>query len=237
MTLLLTLLIYCLFGLAPSWAVTFDTQTVAEKSGTGTTITQAHTVTSSGGNRLFTLFCSLRSTTVTVTATYAGVSMTAVRPVDTGTGIEIYMFYLVAPATGSNNWVATQNSALSMICHGLSFTNVNQVSPLTSNDAICASGTSATRTLSTTTNDILVDILALNIESASATPGAGQTTISGLPLESAGTTLTQAGSQQAGSVDGVMSYSWTGASSNCYGAISIAHSLFSGRHVGPILLD
>lgn len=210
-----------------AWAVTHDTQSVNEKSGTGTTLTQSHTVTASGGNRIFCLMCSLRSTTITVSATYAGQAMSAIRVADVGGASENYLFYLIDPPTGANNWVATMSSALSMICHGISATDVNQASPFTSTNGTSGSGTSSSLTLTTGANEILYDILSLNIESAATVPGANQTTIAGLPLESAGTTLTHAGSQQAGANGGAMTYSWTGAAQYAYSSFSLAHSTFT----------
>ncbi len=227
-------LAFALLLVMPSWAVTLDTVTVAQKTGTGTTLTQSHTVTSSGGNRIFCLLCSLRSTTITVTATYGGQAMSSIRAATVGGATENYLLYLINPPTGSNSWVATMSSALSMICHGISATDVNQGSPFTSSSGTSGSTTASSLTLTVGSNDLVLDLLSLNIEGAATTPGANQTSISGLPLESSGTTLTHAGSQQSGADGGVMTYSWTGGAQYAYSAFALSHAAFSASSFGPL---
>lgn len=230
------LLILILLG-EPAFAVTLDAQSMNEKVG-GTTLTQAHTVTAGGGNRILVVMCSLRSTSVTLTATYAGQNMTATAGSPyLGTGLENYIFYIVNPALGTNDWVVTQSSALAMICNAYSATNVDQVTPLGDEDNVCSSGTSSTRTLTANDSDLIIDINSLNIESAALTAGADQTVGSGLPFESSGTTLTHSSSRQAGTVDDIMSWSWTGAAQYCLSAVTLSNSTYvsSSRHVGPMV--
>jgi hypothetical protein len=214
--------------LAPSaWAVTYDVGSVNDKPTTGTTLTQSHTVTSAGGNRAIYVLCALRSLSVTLTATYNSVSMTEVRnDVEGSTAHRTYIFRLLAPDTGAHDWVVTQSGAITMVCNGVSLTNVNQSTPETDHDGLCAaSGTSATLTLTDTADDLVLDTVENSVDGSALTQGADQTD-EYTPIDFQSGTGTAGASQQLGSADGVMSWSWTGSAGHCHSAVSVAHSLF-----------
>lgn len=233
----LPLLVFGLLIPFPTWAVTRDAQ--GQGQGSATPLTFTHVVTSSGGNRALFVGCAVRSITVTLTATYNGVSMSSVRSdaFVSGTALSTFLFKLANPATGSNTVsIAMSGGTANTVCGSLSATNVNQVTMTTDDKGACvASGTSASQTLTTTANDLLFDIMGLSSISQSLAQGAGQTDeITPAPLEQSN--VTGGASSQAGSVDGVMSWSWTTSGGNCQSAASIAHSLFSGRRIGPMEL-
>lgn len=219
----------------PTWAVTRDAQ--SQGQGNTTPLTFSHTVTSSGGNRALFVGCVTRSITVTLSATYNGVSMSSVRSdaFVSGTALSTFMFKLVNPSTGSNTVsVAMSGGTANTVCGSLSATDVDQVTVTTDNKGACvASGTSASQTLTTTANDLLYDIMGLSSISQSLAQGTGQTDeIVPNPLEQ--TNTTGGASSQVGSIDGVMSWSWTTSGGNCQSAISIAHSPFSSALFGPL---
>lgn len=87
-------------------AIAFDATSSGSSTGS-TTLTVAHTCT--GANRL--LLCYIASTAAdNVTGvTYNGVAMTeAVKAANSFAGGEVYIYYLIAPATGANNIVVTK---------------------------------------------------------------------------------------------------------------------------------
>jgi len=154
-------------------AITVDAQVFSSSDASDTTLTFAHTC--SGSNRLLVVTVP-ESRSQTATVTYNGVAMTsAVAQSNSTTWARI--FYLIAPATGSNNVVITYSSALTFRQAGaISFNGVDQTSPLGATNAIF--GTIQNKSIGITTtedNSVLVDSLAVN--SSNQTPTAGQTLI------------------------------------------------------------
>jgi hypothetical protein len=173
-----------------------------------------------------------------LTATYNSVAMTEVRRDQDGSLLHgSWIFRLVNPSTGANNWEVTQSVATTMVCNGVSLTNVHQVTPETDSDGICASsGTTSTLTLTTGSNEVLLDTVENGVDTAALTKGADQTD-EYTPIEFQSGTGTAGASWQLGSVDGIMSWSWTGSSGHCQSAVSVAHSLYSRRPSSPIILE
>jgi hypothetical protein len=235
-----TYLLMCLFCLvtAPAWAVTRDAASVNDKPTTGTTLTQSHTVTTTGGNRVLYVLCALRSNTFTLTATYNGIAMTEVRRDQHGSLLHgSWIFRLVNPDTGTHDWVVTQSGAQTMVCNAVSLTNVNQATPETDHDGTCPSSvTSSSLTLTDTADDLLFDTIEHGLDGSVLTPGADQTN-EYTPIDFQSGTGTAGGSRQAGTADGIMSWSWTGSASGCHSAVSVAHSLYSRRPSSPIILE
>lgn len=214
-----------MWGAGSAGAATFDAVSTGEKGDTGTTLTISHTVTASSGNRVLYGTCTMRNRTSTGSATYNGVSTTAVRSdTHTSTNIRTYLFRLIAPATGTHDFVFTESAATAAVCRVQSFTDAPQVTPETDAQGDCTQGTSATLTLSTGSNDILIDGMGMAI-TGSGTPGANQT--EDVDLAASTNTLTLAGSRQAGADGGVMSYTASAGAVTCYVAASIGHSAFA----------
>lgn len=81
-----------------------------QRTTTGNTNTFAHTC-STGLNRILILTVQLQDGSRTATATYGGVSMTAIdSTVYTPNGALHYIFYLINPASGTNNVVVTASA-------------------------------------------------------------------------------------------------------------------------------
>lgn len=215
-----------------SFAVTLDATTNERKGNSGTTLTKSHTVTASGGNRAFYLLCAHRNLGYTMTATYAGAAMTEVRNDAHGSNNQrSYIFRKTNPATGANDWVMTQSTAVAAVCHGVSVTDVDQTTPETDSDGTCLASGDPSVTLTTATNELLLDVIGISSLS-SVTPGANQTEIA--DIQTLENTLTVAASYQAGANGGVMSYGPPASTASCYTAVSIKHSAFSTANFGPL---
>jgi len=99
-------------------------------TGTNTTATQAHTCT--GDNRiLFTSVLTFKSgddTDRLTSITYNGVAMTQIGSTMNHTsGVNIYLFYLIAPSTGANNIVCTCDATMDEIdLRSASYTGAKQ---------------------------------------------------------------------------------------------------------------
>ena len=136
----------------------------------------------SGSNRLLIVTASYWEDvagTGTITGiTYAGTSMTQVVTA-TETAMSTYIYRLVAPTSGTNNIVITTSGATDSRKFGvISFTGVNQTTPINaSNTAIASTSGPLTASLTTTVaNTMLVDA-ASNFSANTITPGTGQTVI------------------------------------------------------------
>src|SRR5437899_967627 len=189
----------------PTPAVTTGELSSSQTGGTSTT-TWAHTT--SGTNKVLVVGVSWANiTTRTVTSvTYAGQTMTSAGSAVNANNAGAEIFYLVAPAAGSNTVSVTlSGSANSLVGGAVTLTGVNQTTPL---------GTFASATSSSTT------------PSVNATSNAGETVIDTVSLTSSGAITVGVGGQtqqwQAGT-------SGRGAGSTKPGAPSPTMSWASGN--------
>ena len=89
----------------------------------------------------------------TLTATYAGVSMTQVQVATSPGGINSYLFVLANPASGANNVILTRSGGTFIVGGSASFTNVDQSTPVD----VSVSETNTTSTTVLTTLTTLTD--------------------------------------------------------------------------------
>lgn len=160
---------------APSWAqVAVDA--AASCAGTGvSSLTCAHTV--SGANRELVNWISWYHSVNTLNgSTYNAVSLTAIPSGSAANGqYHIDGLHLIAPATGTNNLVATFSGNVVDVGMGsVSFTGADQTTPL--GTAVTATGTSTTPsvTVSSAAGEIVVDGLAI-VHGGTLTVGGSQT--------------------------------------------------------------
>lgn len=124
----------------------------SQSSTSGTSLTFSHTC--SGSNRiLFVGVLGEVGSDVITGVTYNSVSMTLVDKALTPSDRYLYLFYLIAPATGANNIVVSASSSTYMQGTGVSYTGAKQTSPIDSSNTgtLTESGVgTSTFTVSTT---------------------------------------------------------------------------------------
>lgn len=135
-------------------AIAFDAATSATTN-SSTSLTYSHTCT--GTDRFLVVTATgNQGPTATVSATYNGVSMTAIGPStdSVGTGVPTYFFYLVNPASGANNIVVTSN-VNGIATSASSYTGVDQTSPIdvSNTTAYNTTGTSYSKSVTTTVDN------------------------------------------------------------------------------------
>jgi hypothetical protein len=194
-------------------AVTFDASSTPVEA-TATSVTVSHTV-GTGSNRLIVACVSVNGADVTG-VTYNGVALTLKARQTQGTIYRTEIWYLVAPATGTNNLVASiAPSNQNLIASGKSFFGVNQSNPLGTNETAGAeSGTSVTDTVTST--GMVTDCLTTNA-SASAhavTGGGGQT--EAIIRQGTGGNIDHASSIEIASGSVTSGWGWTTSSRNGY---------------------
>lgn len=182
---------------------------------TSTTCTVSHAV-GAGSNRILilSLFCSTNDTITGVT--YGGVAMTQINKVASSVyGDVLYLYYLVAPATGSANIVATSSTPKTMFIAACSYTGASQTGQPDSS-AISATTSTNSKTITTTVvaaNSWLVGI----IRNDAGAPTAGANTVIRANFVGANHLLLDSGSDQAA---GSRSMNCTFATANTEGLIA-----------------
>lgn len=98
--------------------------TSSTSSASASSLTWAHTCT--GSDRILIVTVGMDADT-TCTATYNGVSMTEIGNAQRSAGgVKTFLFYLIAPATGSNNIVATLGTSTKVASGAVSYTGAKQ---------------------------------------------------------------------------------------------------------------
>lgn len=185
-----------------SGAVLFDA--VGPSSAGSSSLTWSHT--NSGANRLLIVAIAC-SNDATATATYNGVSMSSVAKRtsnnDVGAGFA-QMFSLIAPSTGANtvSISITVGSCVTFEGGSVSFTSVNQTTPISNTNTAFGNSTPASVTVTSAVGNMTIDVACgghtftasnttnrwrLNINNDSGAGNAAQSTAAG----SASVTMTE----------------------------------------------
>jgi hypothetical protein len=142
-------------------------------------VTWSHTV--SGSNRLLVVGVGLRNFTTITSVTYGGVALTKANAIGAGAGnyARSEIWYLKNPAVGTANIVVTNSATEWMATGAVTFTGVDQTTPVRASSNDVSSNTSSTTNTLTVTptvsGDLIVDNLAYWYNAGWATPNALQT--------------------------------------------------------------
>ena len=141
-------------------------------------LTFSHTV-GSGSNRILILCISLRDGNVVVNnATYAATALTNLGVVNAGGNQNrTEIWFLKAPPTGTASVVVNLSQSKRIIATAISFTGVNQTTPLAFASAASTGGgsTSASVTVTSAPGQLVLDTVSANGDADTLTLGAGQT--------------------------------------------------------------
>lgn len=160
------------------WAqtiITVDPATAVEAS--ASSIALNHTV-GSGANRLLIVSVAIERNDATVSAvTYAGQPLSFLgRLTDSGVGATQELWGRLAPNTGNNQLVVTLNASAAVVVGAISFANVDQTNAIAAGQLFSSNGGStASGSIASSTDQLIVATLAANDEVGSVTAGAGQT--------------------------------------------------------------
>ena len=150
-------------------AIAFDAATDAGANG-GTTFTFSHTCT--GSDRLlFVGFVWSISDDDVVSVTYGGVAMTLVAK--NLTGMNRYLYRLIAPAAGANDAVITITTGRTVFAGAVSYTGADQTSQPGATTNNSASSATSLLTSVTTTVDQAWTVLLEGSYNGGPEPGAG----------------------------------------------------------------
>jgi uncharacterized repeat protein (TIGR01451 family) len=141
----------------------------------GTTLSWSHTV-GNGANRILLVGVAIHSSVHTVTSvTYGGLSLTSIgQSVDGGDKVMVVLYRLLAPPVGTNNVNVVIDSNERMSGGAVSFSGVSQYSPTGLFAAAGGSGLSGAVSLSSATNEVVVDIMGATGDALTLTSGGNQ---------------------------------------------------------------
>jgi len=129
-------------------AIAYDTSS-SSQTGSATTLTYAHTC--SGSDRVLTVIAVANRTITGIT--YNGVTMTLGVSLTFGSNSNNRIYYLIAPASGTNNIVVTISSVGPIQSGGLSFTGADSIGASASNESAT---TSVSQSITTTKDNSFV---------------------------------------------------------------------------------
>lgn len=218
-------------------AVALDATSQGTVSGAAS-LTISHTV-GSGSNRYLLVAVICTNSTDYLAAgscTYGGVSMgSPVVTKDAGaSNTYTYVWGMVAPASGTANVVITPSGSAYLDCLVMSFTGVDQATPVaaTAKDSTTQTSPGPTLTIALPTNGLIADFFTARATGQTLTPGTNQTR--------AGTTIaggvsTSSGSTKTAAAD--MAWSgWAGSLALSTAAVALAASV-SSTLSGNVTLD
>lgn len=205
-------------------AATYDNTTAYPLPAVGeSTSTFSHIV--SGANKY--LIVALGQTTgngITPTSvTYAGTAMTAATVVDdSANGVKLRIYTLIAPTSGTNNVVVTWGISSRGAATAISFSDVDQATPIGTPTTESAGDSSIT--VSSATNNLVVDFIAYpGGDSVTATVGSGQTeraNFIGSP-GAGGNSVRAAASTEPGASTVTMSWTRSSGAGSAYYGVSV----------------
>lgn len=199
-------------------AVAADTPGNSSTEG-ATSLTFAYTC--AGANRLLCVGVAIyngNGTEVTG-VTYNGVAMTSAGSVLGSAADEVTIWYLVAPATGSNNVVVSFDNAVSgAVAGAINFTNVHQTTPTGSFVSATGTSTAPSVNASSESGGMVLDVLGV-APSKTATVGAGQT--ERWNVATSGNVERGCGSTEPGAASVTMSWSLNASDAWAIGALPI----------------
>lgn len=156
-----------------AWAHEGSASTVGDSAATSSVSVNC----GSNPDRFLLGWVGVRSNAPTVSLSYGGVALSPVDNLEnTEVGLELHLFRLVGPASGSNVLSATLSTATDHFLGGMCFSGINPTAP---NDGVSkaesGAGTAASQTVTSEIGDVVVGCVLTHEDATALTVGAGQT--------------------------------------------------------------
>lgn len=204
---------------AAQTAIAVDSATAIEAASTSVTLN--HTV-GTGSNRMILVSVAIERNDATVSSvTYAGQPLGLLgRLTDPGAGARLEIWGRLGPNSGANQVAVTLSNSAAVVVGAISFANVDQSNPFAAVQFFGSStGTTASGSVASTAEQLVIGTIAANDQVGSVTAGAGQTSrwnvVNTADVIGAGSTKDGA----AGST--TMSYSFASSGRSVLGIIAI----------------
>jgi hypothetical protein len=159
---------------APTYStITANGTNTSANTISATSLTWAHTV-ASGNNRVLFVQLAIDGLGASVSSvTYGGVALTQVGRATGNHAVEIWR--LVNPAVGTANVVASFGATTAAAGGAATFNGVNQTTPTGTFAGAAGNGKTSSIVVTSTTNDVVIDVVNWAANPAGYTAGAGQT--------------------------------------------------------------
>lgn len=209
-------------------AIAYDTVSSVSGSGAGP-FTLAHTC--SGSDRVLCVAIMIYDDLgVPSSVTYNGVAMTSIGSSSNGQ-FTVYQYYLIAPATGSNNIsVSVTDSVFEIGLVGISLTGADQTVAIGTQGTASATDTTPTVNVSSAADELVLDALIIN-HSGTLSVGAGQT--ERVNAIGSGGFTKYAASTEGGA--GTTTMSWSNSTSQAWALVATPFKPVSGSPGGQPL--
>lgn len=154
--------------------IAFDAATPG-LDGAATSLTWSHTC-STGANRILFVGAFGNTTDVVTGCTYGGVAMTLIGKIQVPADRWLYLWCLVAPATGANNVVVSASSSVLISAASSSYTGASQTGqPDASTTNSATTGTSLATSVTTVADQCWTFLVFRSRGASAPTAGAGTT--------------------------------------------------------------
>lgn len=203
-------------------AITVDPATAVEAASTSVTLN--HTV-GTGSNRLILVSVAIERNDATATAvTYAGQPLSFLgRLTDPGGGATLEIWGRLAPTSGTHQVVVTLGNTAAVVVGAISFANVSQTNAIAAGQLFgYGGGTSASGSVASTVDQLVIGTIAANDEVGSVTAGAGQT--SRWNVVNAADVIGAGSSRNGAAGSTTMSYSFANSGRSVIGVIALQPS-------------
>lgn len=198
------------------------TDSVSSAQGNATrTLTWSHTV-GAGPDRVLVVGVSNHANTPVRGVTYGGAPLAPiVSRAGGGNNTRVSLFILVAPATGTADVVVTLSGTEDVVGGAVSFTGVEQGTPVGDSGTARGTGTLASVTIASAPGEVVVDAVAARGNGMLITVGGGQAQLWNRATGTWGTDIIGGGSTEPGAASVTMSWTLSVSRSWAIGAASL----------------
>jgi hypothetical protein len=217
-------------------AISFDSNSSSQEDNPTTNLSWSHTV-GNGPSRILIVGLSIKDAVTANTVTY-NVTSTLTRidsQASPGSKNSVELWYLLSPPSGTANIDVTLSSIAKIVAGAISYSGVDQFTPL--GPFVGNSGTNnlATATVSSAAGEIVFDTVSVEGQAPTTTAGAGQTEQWNRLTGSGGSDLVGGGSTEIGAASVTMYWSHASGRDWAIGTVSLKPKTIIPGSSGTVL--
>ncbi len=202
-------------------AIAVDPASSAATVTTGSSLNFLHTV-GTGANRLLLVEVALADNEAVTSVRYGGAPLTLLSAVtESGDKVRAELWYLVAPASGTHAVDVSLGTSKRFTAGAVSFSNVNQLTPLGAPIALSGSGSAPSVVMTSNAGDLVLDLVSMR-DRDGATVGPAQTALWTNTTGNGSADSYGAGSIEPGAASVTMSWASVGAGAGEWAAIAVS---------------
>lgn len=226
--------VVCLIANPAFAAISFDS--TSNTQGSALNFSWPHTV-GNGPSRILLVDLSIKDTVTVATVTYNVTSaLTHIgSQASPGSKNRVELWYLLSPPSGIANIEVTLSTGAKIVAGAISYSGVDQLTPLGPFVGNAGISNLATATISSAVGERVVDTVSVEGQAPSTTAGAGQTEQWNLTTGSGGSDLVGAGSYAIGAASVTMSWIHPSSRDWAIGAVTLKPKIIIPGSSGTVL--